>query len=47
MHNDNLFLPPQLTLSVLHTTIVAISCLVKKVPSQELLSATEFSVSLV
>ena len=37
----------QLTLSALHVTIVAISHLVKKVPSQELLSATELSMRLV
>ena len=36
-----------LTLSAPHGTIVAISRLVEKVPSQELLSATEFSVRLV
>lgn len=36
-----------LTLSMLHATIVMISHLVKKVPSQELLSATELSVRLV
>ena len=36
-----------LTFSVLHVTIVVISCLVKKVPSQELLSATELSMWLV
>ena len=36
-----------LTLSMPHMTIVAISCLVEKVPLQELLSATEFSVRLV
>ena len=36
-----------LILSALHMTIVAISHLVKKVPSQELLSATEVNVRLV
>ena len=36
-----------LTLSLPHVTIVAISPLVKKVPSQELLHATEFSMRLV
>ena len=36
-----------LTLSTPHTTIVVISCLVKKVPLQELLHATEYSVRLV
>ena len=36
-----------LTLSTLQVSIVAISHLVKKVPLQELLSATEFSVRLV
>ena len=36
-----------LTLSMLHATIVSLSCLVKKVPSLELLHATEFSVRLV
>ena len=38
---------PLLTLSMLHVTIVAISHLVEKVPSLELLHATEFSVRLV
>ena len=38
---------PELTLSASHATIVVISRLVKKVPSQELLSATEFSMRLV
>ena len=36
-----------LTLSMLHVTILTISHLVEKVPSQELLSATELSVRLV
>ena len=36
-----------LTLSMPHATIVAISHLVKKVPSLELLHATKFSVMLV
>ena len=35
------------TLSTSHATIVVISHLVKKVPLQELLSATEFSMRLV
>ena len=39
--------PVYLTLSTLHMTIVTISHLVKKVPSLELLPATEFSVRLV
>ena len=38
---------PILALSMPHATIVAISCLVKKVPLQELLHATEFSMRLV
>ena len=37
----------RLTLSVPHVTIIMISHLVKKVPLQELLSATELSVRLV
>ena len=36
-----------LTPSVSHVTVVAVSHLVEKVPSQELLSATELSVRLV
>ena len=36
-----------ITLSMLHATIVAISRLVEKVPSLELLRATEFSMRLV
>ena len=44
---DSLHLYIMLTLSMPHITIVVISCLVKKVPSQELLHATEFSVRLV
>ena len=39
--------PQILTLSMPHVTIVMISCLVKKVPSQELLCATELSVRLI
>ena len=41
------YYPLCLTLSTLHMTIVAISGLVEKVPLQELLHATEFSVRLV
>ena len=36
-----------LTLSMPHVTIVVLSCLVQKVPSLELLHATEFSMRLV
>ena len=39
--------PLPLTLSMPHMTIVTINCLVKKVPSQELLHAIEFSMRLV
>ena len=44
--SDKFFIP-NLTLHVLHATIVMISHLVKKVPLQELLSATELSLRLV